>query len=74
MKKEETSVAEFTPSLQQVIAAIIDCHGAVEISLESLLKNYEGKVLGIEPDEETETLKIFLSDLENIIQLEEKPE
>jgi hypothetical protein len=50
-------------SIEQICAAILNTLGSVEVSLENLLKQYGGKSIAINQDEETKAVTFSLTDV-----------
>lgn len=49
-------------SIEQICAAIINTVGSIEVPLENILKDYSGKNIAVNQDEETKSLKFELTD------------
>jgi hypothetical protein len=49
-------------SVEQILASILTTLGSVEVSLENLIKDYSGKNIAVNQDEETKALTFTLAD------------
>jgi hypothetical protein len=59
---EDNDLSNINISIEQILAAIVNHFGTVEITTEELLSNYSNKNLAVTQDPETAKLRFELAD------------
>jgi len=59
---EDNDLSNVNISIEQILAAIINHFGTIEITTEELLSNYSNKNLAVTQDPETAKLRFELAD------------